>query len=334
MTGKKIRIALIGAGGMGKRWARALTRARQFDVRAVVDVDRARAQQLAGLFKKCDGVVDWKVVLKRLDIDAVVIVTPHRFLAPIAQSALQHGKHVLCEKPGGIKAAEIKKTLELARKHKRRYMIGFNHRYHAGFLLVRKLYEAGKIGTPMFIRARYGFGGRAGYEKEWRMQKFISGGGELIDQGVHMIDMARSFLGDFSGVTGFAEDLFWGTGADDNAMLILKTKQKQLASIHVSWSNWKPIHNFEIFGTKGYISVEGLGRKYGGTEKVIWGRRKEGDIDHPIEKEFICDPDADKSLNKELNEFASAIRAGRDPVPSGRDGYEVLKIVEKIYKGK
>jgi len=332
MTGKKIQIALIGAGGMGKRWARALGQAKDFAVRVVADVDVERAKSLAAHFKKCDVVADWRAVMNDKDIDAVVVVTPHRFLAPIAQAALRGGKHVLCEKPGGITSAEIKKNIALAKKCQRRYMVGFNHRFHSAFLLARKLLVEGKIGKPLFIRARYGFGGRAGYEKEWRLKKTISGGGELIDQGVHMIDMARSFLGDFSEVTGFAEDLFWDTGADDNAMLILKTKKNQLASIHVSWSNWKPIHNFEIFGTKGFLSVEGLGRKYGGTEKVIWGKRSEKKPDHPVEKEFICDPDADKSLGRELSEFARSIRSGREPAPNGQDACEVLKIVEKIYK--
>ena len=102
--------------------------------------------------------------------------------------------------------------------------------------------------------------------------------------------------------------------------------------INVSWSNGKPIHNFEIFGTKGFLSVEGLGRKYGGTEKVIWGKRSEKKPDHPVEKEFICDPDADKSLGRELSEFARSIRSGREPAPNGQDACEVLKIVEKIYK--
>jgi len=332
MTGKKIRIALIGAGGMGKRWAHALGQAKDFVVRVVADVNVERAKSLAVFFKKCDIIADWRAVMKNKNIDAVVVVTPHRFLAPIAQSALLHGKHVLSEKPGGITSAEIKKNITLAKRCQRRYMIGFNHRFHSAFLLARKLFEQGKIGKPLFIRARYGFGGREGYEKEWRLKKTISGGGELIDQGVHMIDMARSFLGDFSEVTGFAEDLFWGTGADDNAMLILKTKKNLLASIHVSWSNWMPVHNFEIFGTKGFLSVEGLGRKYGGTEKVIWGKRSEKNPDHPVEKEFICDPDVDKSLGRALSEFARSIRSDREPVPNGQDAYEVLKIVEKIYK--
>lgn len=333
MTGK-LSLALIGAGGMGKRWAHAMKHVQGVVVRAVVDVDSTRAKAFANNFKNCESLGDWRDILLRQDIDAVVVVTPHRFLAPISQSFLRRGKHVLSEKPGGVKSAEIKQAVALAKKHRVRYMVGFNHRFHSSFLLARKFIEQGKIGELMFIRARYGFGGRTGYQKEWRMHKKFSGGGELIDQGVHMIDMVRSFFGDITSVSGFAENLYWNAGVEDNAMLVLRNKKKQLASIHVSWSNWKPIHNFEIFGTKGYINIEGLGKKYGGTEKVILGKRNEKDPDHPTEREFICNPDADISLIKELQEFISAIKEKRNPVPSAVDGYEALKIVEKIYGKK
>lgn len=331
MTGK-ISLALIGAGGMGKRWVHAMKHVYGVVVRAVVDVDSTRAKILAKNFKNCESLGNWRDVLLRQDIDAVVVVTPHRFLAPISQSFLRSGKHVLSEKPGGIKSAEIKQAVALAKKHRVRYMVGFNHRFHPSFILARKFIEKGEIGELMFIRSRYGFGGRTGYQKEWRMHKKLSGGGELIDQGAHMIDMVRSFLGDITSVSGFAENLYWNAGVDDNAMLILRNKKKQLASIHVSWSNWKPIHNFEIYGTKGFISIEGLGKKYGGKEKVILGKRNEKDPDHPTEREFICNPDAGISLVKELQEFISAIKEKRNPVPSAVDGYEALKIVEKIYK--
>lgn len=332
MTGK-LSLALIGAGGMGKRWAHAMKQVRGIAVRAVVDVDSAKAQALAGNFKGCESLQDWQGLLTRSDIDAVVVVTPHHFLAPISQSLLRHGKHVLSEKPGGINSAELKQAVVLAKKHSVRYMVGFNHRFHPSFILARKFIEQGKIGELTFIRARYGFGGREGYQKEWRMHKKFSGGGELIDQGVHMIDMVRSFFGNITSVAGFAESLYWGAGVDDNAMLVLRNKKKQLASIHVSWSNWKPVHNFEIYGTEGYISIEGLGRKYGGTEKVILGKRNPKDTDHPHEREFICNPDANNSLIKELQEFVLAIKEKRNPTPSAIDGYEALKIVEKIYRG-
>ena len=330
----KISLALIGAGGMGKRWAHAMKQVRGVAVRAIVDVDSARAKTLANNFKNCESLGDWHSILLRSDIDAVVVVTPHNFLTPVSRAFLRNGKHVLSEKPGGVNSVKVKQAVALAKKHGVRYMVGFNHRFHPSFILARKFIEQEKIGELMFIRARYGFGGRAGYQKEWRMHKKFSGGGELIDQGVHMIDMVRSFLGDITSVVGFAENLFWNAGVEDNAMLILRNKKQQLASIHVSWSNWKPIHNFEIYGTKGYIHIEGLGKKYGGTEKVIWGRRNEKDPDHPTEREFICNPDADNSLVKELQEFIGAIKEKRNPVPSAMDGYEALKIVEKIYEHK
>lgn len=331
MTGK-INFAIIGAGNMAKRWGRAFKAVPGVAVVAVADSDMSKARSLASQFKSCIALANWKEVLRLPNVGAALVVTPHKFLAPIATAALSLGKHVFSEKPAGIKAREVEQALKIAKAKGLSYMVGFNHRFHPAFILARKFFEAGKIGKILFIRSRYGFGGRKGMGKEWRLNKALSGGGELIDQGVHMIDMARSFLGNFSAVKGFAESLYWGTGADDNAFVLLQNKRKQIASIHVSWSNWKPIHNFEIFGTKGYLNIEGLGRKYGGTEKLIWGRRDDNYGDHPQEKEFICDPNADKSLVRELKEFVAAIKAKRDPVPNGKDAVEALKIVERVYK--
>lgn len=335
MTGKKntkIGLALVGAGGIGKRYVRAFLNSKVFTVKAIVDVDTEKAKIFADQFDDCEVFANVRELIPRTDIQAAVVATPHLFLSSITQELLKAKKHVLCEKPGAIHSRDIQKAIALAKKNKLCYMIGFNHRFHPSFLLAKKFVEQDKIGKLQFIRARYAFGGRKGFETEWRHNKKMAGGGELIDQGVHMIDMSRLFLGDFNKVCGFTENLYWNTEVEDNAFVLLKNKTNNVASIHVSWSNWKPIHIFEIYGNKGSIVIEGLGRKYGGTEKVILGKRNPEKEDAPFEKEFVCDPDADKSLERELDEFARCIRTGEDPSPSGKDGLEALKIVEKVYK--
>jgi len=210
-------------------------------------------------------------------------------------------------------------------------MVGYNHRFHDAFIKARHLYQKGDIGKILFIRARYGFGGRIGYDKEWRLNKAISGGGHLIDQGVHMIDLAMSFIGEIRGVKGFTSDTFWKPGPEDNAFVLIQGRNKAIASIHVSLTQWKPLHNFEIYGTKGYLSIEGLGQKYGGGEKLVIGRRAVDFTGEVKEKVITCNPNADDSLTLELAEFVSAIRQGRQVVPSGEEAYETLKIVEKTY---
>lgn len=309
---RPISFGIIGAGRMGSRWTSVLSRGNGVVLESMVTRD-------------------FEEVLKSKTIDAVVIATPHKYLAPITHKALLSGKHVLCEKPGAIKSVDIKKNATLAQKKGLTYMIGYNHRFHDAFLKARKLFQDGTIGNLIFIRARYGFGGRLGYDNEWRLQKAVSGGGHLIDQGVHMIDLARSFIGDIAQVVGFTSDTFWKPGVEDNAFVLLRGKNKALASIHASLTQWKPLHNFEIYGTQGYLSIVGLGRKYGGSEKLVMTKRAD-DFGKVKEKVIICNPIADDSLRFELAEFVSAIKHKRPPVPSPIDAYETLKIVERIYR--
>jgi len=331
----KINIALIGAGGIGKRWIKALNNVESIDLSVIVDKDIKKAEETAKEYKigSCEILNDYKQAINKENIDAVIVATPHKFLASISEDFLRAGKHVLSEKPCGISMVEIQKLVEISKENDLRYMAGFNHRFHEGFILARKLFEEGRIGDIQFIRARYGFGGRPDMQNEWRFKKEIAGGGELIDQGVHMIDMVGSFIGEIKDVKGFAENFYWESEVEDNAFVLLKSQGGQVASVHVSWSNWKPTHVFEIFGTEGYLIVSGLGRKYGGSEKVILGIRDDECSWEPKEEVFECNPDADMSLTREAEEFISAIKEGRDPIPSAKDALAALEVVEKIYKG-
>lgn len=257
------------------------------------------------------------------DFDSVLIATPHKFHASLTEQALKSGKHVLCEKPGAIHSREIKKNIELAKKKGLTYMIGYNYQFHDGFIKARKLFDKGEIGDLLFIRATHGFGGRKGYEKEWRINKEMSGGGHLHDQGVHMIDMARSFMEKINKVQGMRADTYWGAGTEDNAFVLLKSG-KVIASIHSSVTQWKRKHTFEIYGTKGYLIVEGLGMRYGEPEKLIVGKRTK-DPDVVKEKVIKCDPIADHSLERELKDFISGHS-------NAQEAYETLKIVEEVYR--
>ena len=329
MAEKKITTALIGAGGMGKRWGGVLVKHPEADFRIIADVDAERAKTVAeplGL----TSTGDIESVIQNSEIQAVVIVVPHKFLADITARCLKAGKHIIAEKPGARTVAELEPNIRLAKEKNLRFMIGFNHRFHPSHQVAKKLVSEGKIGKPQFMRVVYGFGGRPGYEKEWRHVKEIAGGGELIDQGVHIIDLARWFLGDIAEVQGMNADLFWHSEVEDNAFVLLKTKDGKVASLHASWSEWKPTYRLELYGLEGYLRIEGLGRKYGGTEKVFVGRRTD---QYGVASEDVieCDPNADNSLRDEFQEFIAAVREERAPQPSAEDGLAVLKVVEEIY---
>jgi predicted dehydrogenase len=310
---------------MGQKRARSLTGPRLV---CCVDKDPTEAAQLARDAGECVASSDWRTTVARPDIDLVVVATPHDSLAEIARAAVTAGKHVLVEKPAARHPAELRDLPELAARHRVRVRVGFNHRYHRAFQQARKIVDSGALGPLMFLRARYGHGGRPGYEKEWRSQPEVSGGGELVDQGVHLIDLARWFLGDFPDVSGYAHTYFWDMPVDDNAFMLLKTAEKKAAFLHVSCTEWKNTFSFELYGRLGKLQIEGLGASYG-VERLAWYQMLPGM--GPPQTTIWEYPMADNSLELEMQEFLEDIRLGRDPSAGLNDAIAALTVVERIY---
>ena len=181
----------------------------------------------------------------------------------------------------------------------------------------------------MFLRARYGHGGRVGYDREWRADPVRSGGGELIDQGSHIIDLARWFLGDFVDVEGFAHTYYWDMPVDDNAFLLLRTPRKQVAFMHASCTEWKNTFSFELYGRTGKIDISGFGGSYG-TERITYYRMlPQMGPPETVAWEY---PMIDDSWEVELAEFFDDINLDRAPATGLNDAIAVLKIIERIYK--
>jgi len=327
-----MRIGVAGCGLIGCRRAEVASRSGEDEVLLVADVARERAEA-AGQRFGCGWTSDWRRLLERPEIEAVVVATTNDWLAPIAVASLEAGKHVLCEKPPGRSAAEAEAMLRAAQNSGRTLKIGFNHRHHPAIERAHRLCAAGAIGEPYWVRCRYGHGGRPGYEREWRFRREVSGGGELLDQGIHAIDLARWFLGEFRQALGLTARWHWppaeGDGVEDNAFALLRSEGGRVASIHVSWTEWKNAFHFEVCGREGYLAVEGLGGSYG-PETLRWGRRRsEGG---PPEEQRFEFPGPDVSWELEWREFKAAIKERRQPLGSGRDGLEAMKLVEQIYR--
>jgi predicted dehydrogenase len=319
-------VAIIGCGLIGQKRAQALGNAKLV---ACVDKILERAQALANKHPGCTGYTDYQDVLKRPDVDVIIIATLHATLAEIGFAAVQASKHILLEKPAGRRASELEPVMNAAKKNGALVRVGFNHRYHRAFQKARALVDEDALGELMFVRARYGHGGRVGYEKEWRAQPELSGGGELIDQGVHLIDLARWFLGDFQEVHGHAHTYYWDMPVDDNGFLLLKTPTKQVAFLHASCTEWKNTFSFEIYGKKGKLDINGLGGSYG-VEKITFYKMSEAM--GPPETFMWEYPMADNSWEVEFAEFADDIRQQRQPAASIADAHAVLTIVEEIYR--
>lgn len=325
-----MRVGLIGCGLIGRRRATVVRLSAGDQLIIVADVDRSRAEKVARE-NGCLMTTDWREVVSREDVDAVIVSTTNDWLAPISIAALRNGKHVLCEKPAGRNPEESWQMVEAARANKVKLKTGFNHRHHAAIWKARELFDQGAIGEICFIRCRYGHGGRPGYEREWRAKPEISGGGELLDQGIHALDLFRWFLGDFHEVVAFVGTSFWNTPVEDNAFVLLRTAKDQVASLHASWTQWKNLFSLQIFGRDGYLTVEGLGGSYG-PERLLWGKRNP-QSGQPEEKEFEF-PGSDVSWEKEWEEFVTSIREDREPLGNGYDGWKALRLVYAAYESQ
>lgn len=317
-------IAIIGAGKIGEKRAREVGRCSETRLVVVVDTDDGRARALA-LRHGCEASRDWEKAIARSNVDAVIVATTHNWLAPIGLAALECRKHVLCEKPLAMNAAQAQELVEAAERYERKLKTGFNHRYHPAVRKAYSMAQAGAIGRLLYIRCRYGHGGRAGYAREWRADPSQSGGGELWDQGAHALDLFRWFLGDIHQVHAVLTTAFWPMPVEDNAFCTLTTASGQVASLHTSWTQWKNLFSFEVFGDEGYLIVEGLGGSYG-VEKLVVGRRPP-QFGPP--EETISEFDGeDGSWAEEWKEFIGSIRENRKPLGDGYDGWQVLKLIE------
>jgi predicted dehydrogenase len=318
-------VAIIGCGLIGQKRANVLGDHRLV---ATVDADLAKAEALAATSPGADALTDWRSAVGRSDVDAVLVSTPHHLLAPVATAAVEAGKHVLVEKPGARAVAELSPLVDAARRSDVVVKVGFNHRFHPAFVKAREYVDAGALGELMFVRARYGHGGRVGYDREWRADPEISGGGELLDQGMHLIDLSRWFLGDFVHVDGFTHTYFWDMPVDDNGFMALRTEKQQMAWLHVSWTEWKNTFSFELYGRVGKLHVEGLGGSYG-TERLSYYRMSpEMGPPETVIHEY---PGPDRSWALEFDDFVRSVESGEPPNGGLHDALQALTIVDAVY---
>lgn len=255
-----MKIAIFGCGLIGKK--RGL-QTPGHQVVGVYDPDHERARALAEelgtrVFSSEES------LLADSGADIVIVAVTNSALTPVTLKAIHAKKHALVEKPGAIRLSELELLEREAKANGVAVKVGFNHRFHPAMLKLRELLDAGELGELMFLRARYGHGGRLGYEKEWRANAQLSGGGELIDQGVHLLDLIHWFFGPLPLQSSLVATNYWDMAVDDNAVLTLADKTKKTwATFHVSCSEWKNTFSLEIYGRTGKAIINGLGGSYG-----------------------------------------------------------------------
>ena len=319
-------VGIIGCGLIGQKRANALGSGGKLI--ACADIDTDRAASLANRFN-AKSFIDWRDLIAMNEIDIVIISTLHDTLAEITLAAANSGKNVLVEKPAARTSAELEPIFLALQNSNVKVHVGFNHRYHRALRKSKEIIISGVLGELMFLRARYGHGARLGYDKEWRADPKLSGGGELIDQGPHLIDLSRWFLGDFSEIDGFAHTYYWNMPVDDNGFMLLKTPKKQVAFLHASCTEWKNLFSMEIYGRDGKLEISGLGGSYGLEKLTHYKMLPQMGPPETVSWEY---PMGDDSWALEMAEFYEDIQLDRVPAAGLNDAHQALKIIEKIYK--
>jgi len=319
--------AIVGCGLVGRKRLAGLPAGSRLAV--ACDTNLARAEELVRLATTGHAVAELKQALVDPGVDAVIVATVNAALAEVTAAAIRAGKHVLVEKPAAVSVREIDQLIALADRHAVCVRVGFNYRCHPAFLAARKIFESGVMGELMYIRARYGHGGRVGYDREWRADPKQSGGGVLIDQGIHLIDLAGWFLGPFTQAEGRATTYFWDMPVDDNAFLQLRTGRGQTAWLHASCTEWKNLFSFEIYGRNAKLQIDGLGGSYGVERLQHHQVKPEMGAPETTLHEF---PGPDDSWRVELMEFEADVRRKQVRASGLLEARAALQVVEAIYR--
>ncbi|CAN1529857.1 MviM Predicted dehydrogenases and related proteins [Candidatus Nanopelagicaceae bacterium] len=320
-----MKAAVIGCGLIGRKRAKAFPE--YVELVGCFDEDTLVGESFATEFKTTNF-TSLGELLKIRDLNFVIIATRHDSLHSLAIAALNAGKHVFIEKPGAINYFEFKKVCELARKKDLKVHVGYNHRHHPALRKAFELSGEGMIGEIMFLRGRYGHGGRLGYEREWRADKSKSGGGELIDQGTHLIDLSIGFLGVLQVDYAATPNYFWDTAVEDNVFMSLKNRTGGIAFLQASCTEWKNMFSLEIYGKIGKIEISGLGRSYG--VEALTFHKMLPEMGPPLSETWSF-PEPDESWVIEMGEFLNDLQTGASRSDNLDSSLEVLRVISEIY---
>lgn len=327
-----MRCLVFGYGYMGKIRYRILRS--HPDVRDVKVVDPALDAEPSGL----DGVllpstkpIPWE------DFDAAFVCTPNDSTAELCVEALRRCRNVFCEKPPGRNWEDFSRIAETAAGVPDHTLVfGFNHRLHPSVRAARALIGEGGVGEVLYLKGTYGKSGGVRYRENWRNNRAISGGGILLDQGIHMLDLFHLFLGPLTVVDAVLADSFWGCGVEDNAFVLLRSEQGVPAFLHSSATLWKHTFRLEIGCRDGYLVISGLlsqSASYGREQLVIGKRQFEDEalaLGNP--REEIIYFDRDDSWESEIHEFVAAVKERRAPRHGTTDeARRVMEIVRDVY---
>jgi predicted dehydrogenase len=328
---RRLKVGIVGFGYMGEIRKQVVERNPCMELIGICDTNPAIKEKVKG----CRVYSSFDKFIKQ-HIDAVFVCTPNAFSPEICIKSMNQGKHVFCEKPPGRNKKDIENIIR-AEKRNIKLMFGFNHRFHPGILMAKTIIDNKRLGKIIGMRGVYGKSGGLNFPKSWRNDIKIAGGGILLDQGIHMLDLFLYLGGDFQYVKCFLDNTFWKFNIEDNAYVILKNKSGISAMLHSSATLWKHTFKMDIILEHGYLVIDGLLSKTGsyGREKLILGKRQFEDeaaaLGNPSEE--VTYFDRDNSWDLEVEEFLNCILQNKKvTISSSQDAIKVMEIIEKAYK--
>ena len=318
---KKLRFIVVGCGYFGLKRIDALqSLAGNVHLTGVVDADIQKAKTIAAKLK-IPYATSITALLRHSKADAAIISTSNNTHARLTVEALSDSLHVLCEKPLASDTAMADKIVQATKKYKRIVKTGSNHRFFPTVKKTHELFTQGAIGKLLHFRGSIGNNG-SHTQNSWFWNKNISGGGTFIDNGCHLLDLARMFMGDFVSCVGHTTSVYWKkTRVEDVGTGIFITADQRQATISSSWIQWRGYIYFELWGDKGYIIVDS---REG--DRVIWGKR-----DGTKPRTFDLTKIPKTSYQDEIAYFIDCIQKGRQPIPSAQDGQKVIQMIEAVY---
>lgn len=330
MTREPLRVGIAGHGVVGQRR------------RAVID-NHPRLRTIAvcdQTFKEpctdAHGVRCYPSYPQLLDekLDVLFVSLPTYMAADVTIAGLERGLHVFCEKPPGRDVPEVRRVIDVERAHPRaKLKYGFNHRYHGSVQDALRLVTEGTLGGIVNVRGVYGKSKIISFASGWRAERRFAGGGILLDQGIHMLDLMLLFCGDFVDVKSYVSNRYWHHDVEDNVYALMRDRQGRVAMLHSSATQWQHRFSLDIALTEGYLGLRGIlsGSKSYGQEQLVVGRRDEAGTGTAREETVTYL--SDDSWAAEIDEFAAAILADQ-PVRSGSsaDALRAIDLVYKIYE--
>jgi predicted dehydrogenase len=317
--------AVIGLGSFGIKRAQSIKNSKLAKLFGIHDTNKVNAEKAKNILDA--PILDYDQILEDKSIDVICICTPNKFHKDIIIDSLKSGKNVFCEKPLCMNMREAEEIYKIEKNSKKTLQIGSNHRFFESVMFAKKLVDKELIGEILSFSGRIGHDGER-LKDSWFWNKKISGGGTLLDNGCHLIDLSRYFLGDFISGKGITSNSYWkDISVEDTATCSFETQDGKTATIFSSWRLLSGYFFFELNGSKGYINVDGRFDSHGG-DKVYW-RNFDGGLES---KDFShLKPN---SYQLEIENFIKNLQQDKNCSPSAKDGFEIMKMIDFIYNKK